>query len=86
MVWQQRDGRWYGEWAWSPWIANEWWRQRLEKTRDRAIRAWDVADAPQEVLLWIVKIIAGCSQPAMHHEEDRWLGPKPRGLHALSLV
>lgn len=57
MVWEQRDGRWWGKWRWTEREERDEWEQRMEDQRERAIRAWDATDAPQEVLLRVIECL-----------------------------
>ena len=53
MVWERRDGCWRGRWRWPPWEKRGIPDTYSDDRRERILRSWDTANAPQEVLLHV---------------------------------
>ena len=72
MVWNTIDGYWRGAWQWTPWEDEEQQERRAEvhPSRVHAVREWDAANIPQEILLLIVKYVAGVRRSSVRKLDD----------------
>ena len=92
ILWVKRDGVWRGSWRWSRFEAIQERNERLESERERVIRVWNSTNAPQEVLLLVIKSLVNPPPSYARGIEDEVgdlhgsSAPKVDGLVSLALV
>ena len=82
MVWTQRNGRWCGSWIWTNSHDHYFSLPQLlvDRVEERAIRAWNTADAPQEIFMRIIE----CHVQVQPRQRARL--PQERGLKLRNLA